>query len=103
VRLENVSRSLGASLTGTFFRVTFHLAWRSMLVGIIMCSARAISEFGAVVIVAYHPMIAPVMIYERFTAYGLKYSQPVAVWLIVVCLSLFLLLRIVSLPKESNA
>ena len=103
VRLENVSRSLGASLSGTFFRVTFPLAWRSMLVGIIMCCARAISEFGAVVIVAYHPMIAPVMIYERFTAYGLKYSQPVAVWLIVVCLVLFLLLRIVSLPKESNA
>jgi len=74
-----------------------------MLVGIIMCCARAISEFGAVVIVAYHPMIAPVMIYERFTAYGLKYSQPVAVWLIVVCLALFLLLRIVSSPKESKA
>ena len=103
VRLENVSRSLGASLTGTFFRVTFPLAWRSMLVGIIMCCARAISEFGAVVIVAYHPMIAPVMIYERFTAYGLKYSQPVAVWLIVVCLALFLLLRIVSLPKKGKA
>lgn len=102
VRLENVSRSLGASLTGTFFRVIFPLAWRSMLVGIIMCCARAISEFGAVVIVAYHPMIAPVMIYERFTAYGLKYSQPVAVWLIVVCLALFLLLRIFSLPKEGK-
>ncbi|MBW1700927.1 MAG: ABC transporter permease [Deltaproteobacteria bacterium] len=103
VRLENVSRSLGASLTGTFFRVTFPLAWRSMLVGIIMCCARAISEFGAIVIVAYHPMIAPVMIYERFTAYGLKYSQPVAVWLIVVCLVLFLLLRIFSMPKEKRA
>lgn len=103
VRLENVSRSLGASLTGTFLRVTFRLAWRSMLVGIIMCSARAISEFGAVVIVAYHPMIAPVMIYERFTAYGLKYSQPVAVWLILVCLMLFFLLRIFSLPKENQA
>jgi molybdate/tungstate transport system permease protein len=102
-RLENVSRSLGASLTKTFFRVTFPLAWRAMLVGIIMCCARAISEFGAVVIVAYHPMIAPVMIYERFTAYGLKYSQPVAVWLIVVCLVLFLLLRIFSLPKEKEA
>ncbi len=103
VRLENVSRSLGASLTGTFFRVTFPLAWRSMLVGVIMCCARAVSEFGAVVIVAYHPMIAPVMIYERFTAYGLKYSQPVAVWLILVCLILFLLLRIFSLPKEHKA
>jgi molybdate/tungstate transport system permease protein len=103
VRLENVSRSLGASLTGTFLRVTFPLAWRSMIVGIILCCARAISEFGAVVIVAYHPMIAPVMIYERFTAYGLAYSQPVAVWGILVCLVLFLLLRIFSLPKEHKA
>ena len=78
-RLENVSRSLGASMSGTFLRITFPLAWRSMLVGIIMCAARAISEFGAVVIVAYHPMIAPVLIYERFESFGLKYSQPVAV------------------------
>ncbi|HEU18927.1 MAG TPA: ABC transporter permease subunit [Deltaproteobacteria bacterium] len=83
-RLENVSRSLGASIFGTFFRVTFPLAWRSMLIGIIMCSARAISEFGAVVIVAYHPMIAPVMLYERFEGYGLRYSQPVAVWLVSI-------------------
>ncbi|MCK9276035.1 MAG: ABC transporter permease [Syntrophales bacterium] len=96
-RLENVSRSLGASMFSTFFRVTFPLAWRSMLIGIIMCSARAISEFGAVVVVAYHPMIAPVMIYERFEGYGLKYSQPVAVWLVSICLILFLVLRILTL------
>ena len=93
VRLEHVARSLGAGAFGTFFRVTFPLAWRSIVVGMILCMARAVSEFGAVVIVAYHPMIAPVMIYERFTAYGLRYSQPVAVWLIFVCLVLFLMLR----------
>jgi molybdate/tungstate transport system permease protein len=96
-RLEKVSRSLGASMFGTFFRITFPLAWRSMVIGIIMCAARAISEFGAVVIVAYHPMTAPVMLYERFEAYGLKYSQPVAVWLVSVCLFLFLVLRILTL------
>ena len=96
VRLENVSRSLGASMLKTFFRVTFPLAWRSMLVGVILCSARAISEFGAIIIVAYHPMVAPVLIYERFTAYGLKYSQPVGVLLILVCLLLFVILRIIS-------
>jgi len=98
-RLEKVSRSLGASMFSTFARITFPLAWRSMLIGIIMCSARAISEFGAVVIVAYHPMIAPVLIYERFEAYGLKYSQPVAVWLVSISLILFLLLRILTLRK----
>jgi molybdate/tungstate transport system permease protein len=98
-RLEKVSRSLGASMFSTFARITFPLAWRSMLIGIIMCSARAISEFGAVVIVAYHPMVAPVLIYERFEAYGLKYSQPVAVWLVSISLILFLLLRILTLRK----
>jgi molybdate/tungstate transport system permease protein len=92
-RLEKVSRSLGASTVHTFVHITFPLAWRSMLAGIIMASARAISEFGAVVIVAYHPMIAPVMIFERFESYGLKYSQPISVWLIGICLLLFLALR----------
>ncbi len=47
-------------LCSALFPVTFPLAWRSMVVGIIMCAARAISEFGAVVVVAYHPMIAPI-------------------------------------------
>jgi molybdate/tungstate transport system permease protein len=102
-RLENVSRSLGAPMWSTFVRITFPLAWRSVLVGLIMCCARAISEFGAVVVVAYHPMIAPVLIYERYEAYGLRYSQPVAVWLILVCLSLFLVLRILALPRKKTA
>lgn len=101
-RLENVSRSLGASMFSTFSRITFPLAWRSMLIGIIMCSARAISEFGAVVVVAYHPMIAPVLLYERFESYGLKYSQPVAVWLVSVCLALFLILRILTLRNTKD-
>jgi len=102
-RLENVSRSLGAGAGATFFRVTLPLSWRYMLVGVIMCMARAISEFGAIIIVAYHPMVAPVLMYERFTAYGLKYSQPVAVILIVVSMLFFLLLRTLSLPRRKES
>ncbi|HOP41285.1 MAG TPA: ABC transporter permease [Geobacteraceae bacterium] len=100
VRLERVARSLGAGPASAFMRVTVPLTWRHLLCGVIMCAARAVSEFGAVVIVAYHPMIAPVLIFERFTAYGLKYSQPVAVWLILTCLGLFLLLRLVARPMR---
>ncbi len=103
VRLENVARSLGASPSATFFRVTLPLCRRSMLVGMILCMARALSEFGAVVIVAYHPMIAPVLMFERFTAYGLSYSQPVAVILIVVSLIFFFLLRVLSRPAREAA
>jgi len=101
-RLENVSRSLGAPPFSTFLRITFPLAWRSMLIGMIMCCARAISEFGAVVVVAYHPMVAPVLIYERFEAYGLAYSRPVAIFLTGVCLIIFLILRVVSMPKNKE-
>ncbi len=102
IRLENASRTLGAGAMSTFFRVTFPLTWRHMILGVIMCTARAISEFGAVVIVAYHPMTAPVIIYERFTAYGLKYSQPIAVWLILISFLLFVTLRMLSRSADQQ-
>ncbi len=101
-RLEKVSRSLGAGPGATFFRITLPLSWRYLLVGMILCMARAISEFGAIVIVAYHPMVAPVLMYQRFTAYGLTYSQPVAVLLILVAMLFFLFLRVVSQPGKAS-
>ena len=102
-RLEKVARTLGAPVHSVFFRVTLPLAWRSILVGLIMCMARALSEFGAVVIVAYHPMIAPVLIFDRFTAYGMKWAMPVAVLLILVSLALFVLLRFLNRPVKAGA
>ena len=98
-RLEFVSRTLGKNFFKTFILVTLPLTYKSIIEGVIMSVARAISEFGAVIIIAYHPMVAPVLIYERFTAYGLKYSIPVAVWLMVVCLILFILLRFLFRKK----
>lgn len=58
------------------------------------------SEFGAVLIVAYHPMITPVLMYERFGAFGLKYARPVAVAFILVCLVFFIVLRLLAREKE---
>ncbi len=95
-RMENVSRTLGANHTQTFFLITFSLAWRDILSGMILTWARAISEFGAVIILAYHPMIAPTVIYERFTAYGMMYAVPVAVILIILCLIMFIILRLLA-------
>jgi len=93
VRLEKVSRTLGASPWQSFFKISFPLAWRSIVAGSIMMWARGISEFGAVIILAYHPMIAPTLIYDRFETYGLNYSRPVAVLLILLCLIVFVVLR----------
>lgn len=101
-RMENVSRTLGASHIQTFFLITFSLAWRDILSGMILTWARAISEFGAVIILAYHPMIAPTLIYERFTSYGMMYAVPVTVILIVISLIIFILLRLLASGKKGE-
>ncbi|MBI5788181.1 MAG: ABC transporter permease [Candidatus Schekmanbacteria bacterium] len=95
-RLERVARTLGATPTRVFWDVTIPLSSRHIISGAIMMWARGISEFGAVVILAYHPMIAPVLIYERFNSFGLKYAQPVAVILLAICLIIFFTLRVIS-------
>ncbi len=99
-RLEKVARTLGASPWQTFWRISLPLAWRSILSGVILMWARGISEFGAVVILAYHPMIAPVLIYERFESFGLQYARPVAALMILIGLAAFTLLRM--LPGQTN-
>ncbi len=101
-KLEKAALNLGASPARVFLTISIPLAWRAILSGFIMMWARGMSEFGAVVIVAYHPMTTPVLIWERFTSYGLSYARPVTVVFITVCLLFFVILRTVS-SKFENA
>jgi len=89
VRLEQVARTLGATPWQTFSRVSFPLAWRSILAGSLMMWARAMSEFGAVVILTYHPTVAPILIYERFETYGLAPAVSVAAIMLVISAAVF--------------
>jgi molybdate/tungstate transport system permease protein len=96
IRLEKAALNLGASQVRVFFTISLPLAWRQIVSGLVLMFGRGMSEFGAVVIVAYHPIITPVLIYERFGAFGLQYARPVAVVFIGVCLIVFVLLRLLS-------
>lgn len=98
-RLEKAALNLGASPERVFFKISLPLASRNIFSGLILMFARGMSEFGAVVIVAYHPMITPVLIYERFGAFGLSYARPVSVVFIIVCLIFFALLRMLAKEK----
>jgi molybdate/tungstate transport system permease protein len=100
VRLEQAALNLGASPARVFFTISVPLAWRNIVSGLILMFARGMSEFGAVVIIAYHPMVAPVLIWDRFTSFGLSYSRPVAVLFIIVCLVFFVVLRILSRSRK---
>jgi molybdate/tungstate transport system permease protein len=102
VRLERAALNLGASPARVFFTVSVPLAARPILSGLILMWARGVSEFGAVLIIAYHPMVTPILMYDRFETFGLRYARPVAVVFIGVCLMFFVALRLLAGGK-SNA
>ncbi len=95
-RIERTAATLGAGPLRIFFTVSLPLAWRAVLSGLVLMFARGLSEFGAVVIVAYRPMIAPILIWERFGAFGLTYARPVAVLFLGVVLVVFVLIRLLK-------
>jgi len=98
--LERVAETEGASHWQAFTRITLPLAWRGILASALMMWGRGISEFGAIVILAYHPKIIPVLVYERFNGFGLEAAQPVAVVLIMASLIVFVLINSLVNPKS---
>jgi molybdate/tungstate transport system permease protein len=101
-RLEKAALTLGASPSRVFFTVSLPLAWRNIVSGLILMFARGMSEFGAVIVVAYHPMITPILIYERFGAFGLKYARPVSVLFILISLTVFIILRWLAKERKTQ-
>ncbi len=95
-RLENVSKTLGANAFWTFIKITLPNARKDIINGALMMWGRGIGEFGAVVIIAYHPMTAPVMIYDRFNSFGLSYAIPITVLMISVSIIIFAIIRIIN-------
>ncbi len=92
-RYELVAMSLGASRTRAFLTVTLPLIKRNILAGSINSWARAMSEFGAVIMIAFYPMIAPTYIYFLFTNYGLNAALPATSFILLVTLLIFIVLR----------
>ncbi len=92
-RLEQAARSLGASAWHAFRRVTLPLGLGGVLTGAALVFARSIAEFGAVVIIAYYPVTAPVEIYRLFLQSGLTRSAAAAVLLLIVALASFVVVR----------
>lgn len=102
-RLEKVARTLGAGQWGVFFRVTLPLAGRGILTGLALTFARSISEFGAVIVLTYYPMTAPVKIYDLFLQSGLADSSAMAALFLAVTVSLFIVSRHLFRPRGEAA
>ena len=93
-RYELVARTLGDSASRATWRVTRPLAARGLLAAAVVMWARAVSEFGAIVILTYNPRVASVLSYDRFTTSGLDGALPVAAVLVVLALVPLLALRL---------
>jgi ABC-type Fe3+/spermidine/putrescine transport system ATPase subunit/ABC-type sulfate transport system permease component len=75
--LEDVAATLGHRPASVFLRASLPLAWRAILAGMLLCWLRAFGEFGATVMVAYHPYSLPVYTYVAFGSEGLPAMIPV--------------------------
>lgn len=102
-RYEFVARTLGDTPWSAFRRVTLPLARRGLASAAIVTWARAVSEFGAVVVLAYNPKVVSVLSYDRFTTGGLRDALPIAATLVVVSIVPLLALRALRYDRSSEA
>lgn len=103
LRLETAAALLGASPARIFFTVALPLAWRSVVTGAVMMFARGLSEFGAVIIIAYHPMVTSILMYDRLNAFGLANARGITVLFVLICLIIFIGLRVFTGKKNHAA
>jgi molybdate/tungstate transport system permease protein len=91
--LEAVARTLGASRFQAIVDVVLPLAWRHILAGVILAWARALSEVGAILIVAYYPTTINILIIQYMNIYGLPYAIVVSAVFAAFAASLFTAIR----------
>ena len=92
-RYESVARTLGDPAWRAFRRVTLPLSARGLIAAAVVMWARAVSEFGAIVILTYNPKVVSVLSYDRFTGFGLTEALPVAAVLSILALIPLVALR----------
>ncbi len=99
-KLERVARTLGDSGWGAFRRITLPLAARSVVAGAVLAWARSVSEFGSIVILTYNPKVASILIYDRFTLFGLPAAVPAAALLLVLALAVFVAVQMLTPDRQ---
>jgi len=92
--MEKTGRSLGATRFQVFRHITLPLSSRGILTGCLLTWARAVSEFGAVAVLAYFPKTAPVYVYDVFVVQGLNAALPINGLLILLAIAILLVFRV---------
>ena len=98
--LEDAAFTLGASRWQAFWRVTFPSLMTSVLTGVTLTFARALAEFGSVVMVAGNiplkTQVAAVYVYGEMESYNTRGATSVSFVLLVASLFILLALNYLS-------
>jgi ABC-type sulfate/molybdate transport systems ATPase subunit/ABC-type sulfate transport system permease component len=73
--LDDLAASLGHRAAARFWLVWIRIAAPGIRAGMLMTWLRAIGEYGATVLLAYHPFTLPVFTYVQFSATGIPTTQ----------------------------
>ena len=82
--MEDAARNLGASPMRVFLDISLPLAGRGIVSGCMLTWARAVSEFGAVMVLAYYPKTAPVLLFDVLVGEGLDRALPITGLLLII-------------------
>lgn len=82
--IEQAARSLGKGPLETFRLVSLPLARGSILAGVVLTFARAMGEFGATMMTAYHPTTMPTQIWVTFVSEGIAATTPLVIVLLTL-------------------
>ncbi|WP_429498601.1 ATP-binding cassette domain-containing protein [Robbsia andropogonis] len=99
---EDVAATLGHRPYARFFSISLPLAWPAIRAGLLLTWLRAFGEFGATVMVAYHPYSLPIYTYVAFGSVGLPAMLPIIVPTLGVSLLAALLVAINAVWKPSR-
>lgn len=89
--LEDLAATLGHRPLARFWLVSLRIAAPGIRAGLLLAWLRSIGEYGATVLLAYHPYTLPVFTYVQFSSTGIPSTQaPTALALGIAALVLLL-------------
>ena len=101
--LEAVAATLGHRPLGAFLRVSLPSARPGLLAGLLLAWLRAFGEFGATMMVAYHPYSLPVYSYVAFGARGLPAMLPILLPTLALALTVLVLAGLFGTRSKMRA
>ncbi|HZU11293.1 MAG TPA: ABC transporter permease [Chloroflexota bacterium] len=93
---EEAATSMGAGIWAVFRHISLPMARGGIAAGLILGWMRCLGEFGATVILAYHPYSLPVLNFVNLNSTGLTTALPLALLALLLGLAVLIVLFVLD-------